>query len=294
MDWIPLSLLCAFTLAAADACSKLLLPGYRGWEMVAVRLGVPALIMLPGALLYPIPSLSWTLAGWMLVLVPLELIAMLLYMLAIRDSPLYLTLPYLAFTPVFNVAVGQAVLGETVSGPGLAGIALVALGAYLLNLEPGGFAVGSLRAWVAPLQSIVRERGSRFMLGAAAIYSLTSVLGKRAMLEATPQTFGLFYFTVVGLSALAVLALLAPASLRVLRRRPGAHLLIGVLMATMVITHFLAIARTEAAYMIAVKRTSLLFGIVFGAFLFRERQLGRHLAAGALMLAGVVLIALQS
>jgi drug/metabolite transporter (DMT)-like permease len=63
-------------------------------------------------------------------------------------------------------------------------------------------------------------------------------------------------------------------------------------MAVMVLTHFLAIERVEAAYMIAVKRTSLLFGILYGALLFRERRLGRNLLAGSLMLAGVALIAL--
>jgi len=42
--------------------------------------------------------------------------------------------------------------------------------------------------------------------------------------------------------------------------------------------------------MIAVKRTSLLFGILYGALWFRERGLGRHLIAGLLMVAGIFLI----
>ena len=46
------------------------------------------------------------------------------------------------------------------------------------------------------------------------------------------------------------------------------------------------------AYMIAVKRTSLLFGILYGAMLFGEAHLGRHLLAGTLMVAGVAAIAL--
>ena len=63
-------------------------------------------------------------------------------------------------------------------------------------------------------------------------------------------------------------------------------------MAIMVITHFMAIAQIEAAYMIAAKRTSLLFGMLYGAMLFGERHLGRHLVAGALMVAGVAAISL--
>jgi drug/metabolite transporter (DMT)-like permease len=60
----------------------------------------------------------------------------------------------------------------------------------------------------------------------------------------------------------------------------------------MAVTHFLAIERVEVAAMIAVKRTSLLFGILYGAWLFREAGLRRHLAAGALMVAGVGLLTL--
>jgi drug/metabolite transporter (DMT)-like permease len=40
-----------------------------------------------------------------------------------------------------------------------------------------------------------------------------------------------------------------------------------------------------------VKRTSLLFGILYGAVLFREERLAWNLVAGALMVAGVALIA---
>ena len=56
--------------------------------------------------------------------------------------------------------------------------------------------------------------------------------------------------------------------------------------------HFLALQGVEVAYMIAVKRTSLLFGILYGALVFGERQLGTRLLAGGIMLGGVLLIAL--
>ena len=62
-------------------------------------------------------------------------------------------------------------------------------------------------------------------------------------------------------------------------------------MGLMVLTHFLAIQHVEVAYMIAVKRTSLLFGMLYGAWLFREGGLGKNLVAGVIMLAGVYLIA---
>ena len=65
---------------------------------------------------------------------------------------------------------------------------------------------------------------------------------------------------------------------------------IGAFMAGMVVTHFYAIEHVEVAYMIAVKRTSLLFGILYGASLFKETGTGTNLVAGIMMVLGVYLI----
>lgn len=127
MDWFPVTLLCAFSLASADAMTKRWLGDYGGRELVLVRLALPALVLLPLALANPLPPVPWPFWGWMAALVPLELAAMLLYVLAIRDTPLHLTLPYLAFTPVFNILTGWLLLDERVSLAGMGGIALIIL-----------------------------------------------------------------------------------------------------------------------------------------------------------------------
>lgn len=288
MHWLPLVLISAVCLAAADALTKKYFSDGDGLDLVALRFIVPGVLMIPLAWWYPMPPAPVEFWGLCAVLVPLELFAMLLYMIAIRDSPLYLTLPYMAFTPVFTVLSGYLVLQETVSGPGFAGILLVVFGAYLLNLNH--FNAKGWRGWVAPLRAIVHERGSRLMLIAAAIYSVTTVLGKKAMGYVTPMSFGAFYFVLIGGVMLLFMLVHRPGQLRGLTRRPMAAGVIGVMMAVMVVTHFLSIALVEAAYMIAVKRSSLLFGIIFGAILFRERHLARHFIAGGLMVAGVALI----
>lgn len=289
MHWLGLTLLSAFFLASADALSKRYLAHYRPGELVLVRFGVSGLLLLPVLLLQPWPALPAAFWGWVAVLMPLELLAMWLYMRAIRESPLSLTLPYLAFTPVFNVLTGYLLLGERVSPTGFAGILLVVCGAWLLNL-PAARRGGAWRA-LAPFQAIAREHGSRLMLVTAAIYSLTSVLGKAALAHTTPAFFGAFYFVTLGAVSAVIFGSRRPGSWRALGRHPLAHLAIGACMAGMVMTHFHAIGQVEVAYMIAVKRSSLLFGMLYGAWLFHEQGLSRNLAAGALMVAGVFLIA---
>lgn len=288
MDWFALTLLCAVALAAADAFTKKFFSDCRGWELLVVRFGVPGIILLPLVFANPVPQVPPAFWGWMVLLVPLELAAMLLYMLAIRDSPLYLTLPYLAFTPVFNVLTAFVILGETVTWRGFAGVLLVVAGAYLLNVNH--LRRGAVTGWLAPLRAILHERGSRLMLVVALIYSVTSALSKHVMQYATPLSFGPFYFAVIGGVVIAGALLWRPARLMPLARRPAPLLLVGALMSLMVVTHFVAIARVEVAYFISVKRSSLLFAIVFGALLFGERHVIRHFVAAAIMVAGIGLI----
>lgn len=290
MDWLGLALTCALTLALADTATKRWLSGYTAGELVMVRFGLTAILLLPLLLVEPplVPPLEFW--YWMGAALPLEVLAEVLYVLAIRDGPLALTLPYLAFTPVLVMLSGYLLLGETVSAQGLAGILLVVIGAYMLNLEHAR--LDRPRTWFEPLAAIVRERGSRYMLGVAVIYGLTSVLGKGAMQHMTGPSFGAFYFALVGIATLVVFALWQPASLRTLWRPRPAHLVVAGLMGAMILTHFMALALVETAYMIAVKRVSILFGILMGYWFFAERHLARNLAAGAMMVAGVALIAL--
>ncbi|MBA1149167.1 EamA family transporter [Ectothiorhodospiraceae bacterium WFHF3C12] len=287
MYWLPLTLLCALSLASADAYTKARMAGNTAGELTLIRFAVTGLLLSPLLVWHPpgpLPAAFW---GWVGAAVPLEVLAMVLYMRAIQTSPLSLTLPYLAFTPVFTTASGALLLGERVSVTGFAGIGLVVTGSYLLNAGRDDHAP---RDWLTPLRAIAREPGSRLMLAVAFIYSLTSVLGKGALQYAPPLTFGPLYFAILGTAVLVWNATARPARLRGVVRSPTSSLAVGGLMAVMILTHFAALAQVETAYMISVKRTSLLFGIVYGWLLFREGELSRRLFAGSLMVAGVAAI----
>lgn len=290
MSWLPLALLSAFSLASADACSKKFLASYTAGEMVLTRFAYSAALLAPLLYLNPLPPVPPAFWGWMAVALPLEILAMRLYMRAIRDTPLSLTLPYLAFTPVFTAVTGYLLLDERLSIQGWIGILAVVGGAYLLNLEATESA--GWRAALKPLQAILHNRGSRRMLSAAIVYSLTSVIGKIELQYASALSFAAVYFVGLGMLSLALFALSAPRALSVLGRRPAIHLLIGALFTAMIITHFMALERVATAYMISVKRTSILFGVMFGVVLFGEKNLLGRLAAAAIMVSGVALIVL--
>ncbi len=130
------------------------------------------------------------------------------------------------------------------------------------------------------------------MLGVALIYAVTSVLGKKAILLSDPLWFAGTYFVILGLFVPVVLGLLFRPSLKdFLKRNPAGVASLGFTQALMVICHMQAISLAPAAYMIAVKRTSILFGILLGGAFFRETHLRIRLLAASIMLTGVYLIA---
>ena len=69
---------------------------------------------------------------------------------------------------------------------------------------------------------------------------------------------------------------------------------IGIGVAAMTMLHFAALALTQVAYMVAVKRSSLLVSVIIGRVFFEERGLRRRLPGAAIMFAGVLLIGLSS
>jgi drug/metabolite transporter (DMT)-like permease len=271
-----------------DTLSKKYFSDLTAFEMGLIRLAYAFPFLATGFLFIPRPDLDavfWTCfaAG-----LPLEVTALLCYMRAIKVSPLSLTVPFLAFTPAFVILTGYLFLGEVLTPRGILGIGLVAAGSYVLNLSD------ARKQWLAPILAVFREQGSWLMLLTSFIFSFTATLGKVAILHSSPPFFGVTYF----LSVLGLLLLISPFVPGVragnLFLRPRHGLVVGLATATVVFSHTYAISLVEAAYMLSIKRTSLLFGVVLGGLVFRETRIRERLLGALIMLTGVFLIALSS
>jgi drug/metabolite transporter (DMT)-like permease len=127
------------------------------------------------------------------------------------------------------------------------------------------------------------------MLMAAGLYAITSALGKLAVLYSAPTFFGLFYPTVFSGFMLAGYPWSSRPGLQ-LKRRPLWGLLVGCCMAASILCHFHGISLAPAAYLIAVKRTSLLFGVLYGSLWLGEGHLLARLTGAGCMVAGLILI----
>lgn len=286
MLWFYLSLTTAVTLATIDALSKYALKdsGEEAVAWVSWGFAVPfLLVMVP---FIEIPPLDFTFWLSTIAALPLDVIAVLLYIKAIKVSPLSLTIPFLALTPIFLIATSFIMLGELPDPSGMAGIALITIGAYLLNIN-------SLEKGIlSPMKAIVKEKGSLLMIGVAFIYSITSNLGKIAVVHSSPLFFTVAYTTIFSIFFLPYVIFKERKIVTVIKARIPLFLLIGFLFAIMSTVHFLAISLIEVSYMISVKRTSLIFSVLYGWLVFKEENIRERLLGSIVMVIGVILITL--
>jgi drug/metabolite transporter (DMT)-like permease len=283
--WVPLSIVTAIAFAVSGSYAKALARRTHvfvvSWAMIVLALPW-ALILLARQ---GIPEIGDRFLWAALVSVALNMISVTLQVKALSISPLSVTVPFLAFTPLFMLATSAIVLREVPDAKGLAGIILVALGAYTIHLDRirGGF--------LEPFRAIARERGSLLMLIVAFIWSWTAAYDKVAVLASSPAFYTSFFSMAFGV-------LYAPLLVFGLRRsRPGPVtiprlFLLGAIGAIMILSQLAAIQLTLASYVIAIKRSGMVLSVLLGHLLFKEEHLRARLAGAVLMTLGVVVLSL--
>ncbi len=289
--WVLLALLSAVCVATSDALTKRVITHENEYVIAWFRV-IFALPLLLAALALsgPLPEIDSTFLAAFCAALPLDILAILLYYKALRLSPLTLSLPFLSVTPVFLILVSAVLVGQAVTAVGGIGIALIAIGGYTLNLS--AFRLG----FYEPLRAVLRERGSRYMLIVAFIYSITSALGKIGVSHSSAPFFGAAYFLVLAIIMLPIIARKSGGGqlIALLRGNFRVAVIPALLDAVATVGHFYAVSMTNVAYMVAIKRTSLLFGMMYGFILFKERNLRERLLGSLLMFAGFILIVVYS
>lgn len=281
--WFLWGLGSAWGLATSDALLKRFFTDLSPYGLALMRLLYTVPILTIGWWWTPVPELGREFLLVVAAALPLEAAAGLLYMLALKTAPLSVCAPMMAFTPLLLIVTGWLVLQETLNLWGIAGIGGIALGSYLIHIQD------LRKGWLAPWSALWRLPGSRWMLLAAALYAITSALGKLAVLYSNPTFFGLFYPTVFSGFLLAGYPFSARPGL-LLASRPFWGLAVGGCMALSILCHFQGISQAPAAYLIAIKRTSLLFSVLYGGLWLGEGQFAARLIGAGCMVAGVVSI----
>lgn len=287
-SWIFLALISAFSLATSDALTKKALFNHNEYIIAWLRLlcALPLLILF--LFFIPFPEVKGDFYIAFLSAIPLEILALIWYVRALKLSPLSLTLPFLSLTPIFLIFIPYILIGERATFLAAVGVVLIAAGGYLLNLKE------SKKGLLEPFFAIAKERGSLLMIGVAFIYSITSTLGKIAIENSSPIFFGVTYFLSVFLFLTPLVIYKGKDEIKMIFRNGAlrSSILPGFFQAIMIISHMLSLGLTKVAYMISVKRLSLLIGIIYGRVIFKESNFKERMFGSLLMLIGFLLIVL--
>ncbi len=285
MNWFIYAFVCALSLATADALSKKTLNDNIDPYIVAwVRIGYTIPFMVFIIPFIDIPELDSVFFVVTFLSLPLDVVAVLLYMRAIKISPLSLTLPFLSLTPIFLIGTSYIILGEKPDKSGFLGVILVVIGAYLLNIHT------VRRGYLEPFKAIAGEKGSVLMIIVAFVFSLGACLGKIAVQHSDPIFFSVTYSLLLSLVLFLIISSKTKHFFSKVIFRPVPFLLIGMLMAIMMITHLKAVSLVDVSYMISVKRLSILFGVIYGVVFFKETNIKERFLGASVMITGIILI----
>jgi len=286
MVWFIFAFLTALFEATKDVFSKKSLKDIDEY-VVAWSLPFFALpFLLPLLLFTKIPALGEQF--WLALFTggSLYAITLILYMKAIKSSDLSITVPMLTFTPLFLLITSPLIVGEFPSIFGLTGIFLIVTGSYLLNINK------ETQGYFAPFKALLKEKGPRLMLAVAFIWSITSNIDKIGLQNSSPL------FWVIAVDAFVALLLFPLCKSRGSGKTTQVHanlralLKVGLFGGLTSVCQMTAISLTLVAYVISIKRTSAIMGVLFGYLVFKEKGIRERLVGVIVMVLGVLFITL--
>lgn len=212
--------------------------------------------------------------------------AVLLYIKGLESSDLSVSVPMMAFTPLFLLFTSPLILKEVASAQGVLGVCLVVGGSYVLFID------NRFKHVFTPFQLLFKEKGALYILAVAFVYSITGNIDKIGTLRTSPIWWAIIINTSMTLGLLAVMLIRSKSPWAQIRANYKHFILVGFCNAFAFICQMKAITLTLVPYVIAVKRSSIFFSALLGAIYFKERNLKAKLVGVGMMLAGIICLAL--
>jgi drug/metabolite transporter (DMT)-like permease len=197
---------------------------------------------------------------------------------AFAHGDLSIVVLVLSLSPLVLLITSPLITGDPLTTPEIASVFMVVVGSMLMVYRP------STRK--GPSQ----KRGIMFAAGAALFFSLNSCFDRLAVERGTPAFSG-FAMTLLSAQFLTPFILGRSHRLDALRTHYLGFLFRGFLETAFMVCKLFALQSMDAPALAAIQRLSLLLSIIGGRVFFKEEDFTRRLAAGCLIVAGVILIA---
>lgn len=221
---------------------------------------------------------------WAAASVACNVVAAILYLMAVGSGQFGVAIPMLAFVPVWTAVLGWIVLGQTITATQGIGIATVVVGAIVLQ--------SSGRRGIDVVTALVRERTSLLMLGVALGWACTIVLDRRATGHAPLSVHALALSLGIAVGATTWLAYKRKvAAIATSARAPWRLLAAAIVAALAMALQLAAMQAISVAALEAIKRTlGMAAAVILGRLVFREPITRHKVVAVAMMATGTLLV----
>ncbi len=282
--WIIFSILTAFFYAAKGAWSKKvtrIVNTYTvTWSMFTFAIPILAVPLAVFGIPDIQPNFYWSCLGSLII----NMVAVTIFVEALKISPLSMTFPFLTFTPVFLIFTGFIFLGEFPSIAGIFGILVVTIGAYVLNIRKMS------EGLLVPFKLIIKEKGSLLMLIVAFLWSFSAAMDKVAVLSSSPYFYIFVFCICFFIFYIPFLVIVNPKFINEVKRNYIKLSVLGVFGGLLLICQMTAVKIAFVSYVIAIKRAGIVFSLIFGWMFFKEKLTVYKIIGTLIMIAGMLMI----
>jgi len=307
MLWILLALLGAVTNASYFIIIKRYITTVDPKILTGIGFTSGGLLLFAFSAIREYPVIGQDFFSAVAITVILNIISLSLIFKALSSSDLSLSIPMLSFTPIILIGTSYLLLNEVPSLAGVAGIWIIVIGSYVLNISAED------NHFLDPVRSMLRNPGSWYMLIVAFLFAVSINFDKIAMLNSDPFFGMALTVFAIGLAfvLIAAYSLISGRNLSLQKQEETLFpapvsgfpafpqrkylvltILIGIFVAIEAASINVAYTLQIVPYVIAIKRLSIIFVVLYGTLVFSEHETGKRLTGAALMVAGAVIIVL--
>ncbi|MCX6149020.1 MAG: EamA family transporter [Ignavibacteriales bacterium] len=217
----------------------------------------------------------------------INVFASLLYMRAISEGDISEVVPMLSFTPLFLLLTSPILVGEFPKFWGVVGMVLIVIGSYLLNVNLKS------RNILAPLKSLIVNKGTRYMLIVAVIWAVSANFDKISINNSSVIQHILFVNIFVFIGITIVVYFRGKLDFSQINHDRKNLVIMSLFTTTTYIFQMTALSLTLVAYVISLKRVSGMISVFLGHYILDEPHLQERLLGAFLMFCGVIFIVLS-
>ncbi|MDY6896746.1 MAG: EamA family transporter [Cyanobacteriota bacterium] len=287
MSWFFFAISTAFLESVKDIFNKKTVSQIDEYILVFSFNLLTAIFTLPLLFFNNIPTFGNNFIYALIAIGFFNTIAFLLFFKAIKASDLSIVAPITTLSPIFLLITSPLLVGEFPNFIGILGILIIVIGAYVLKFQD------KTSGYLAPFKSLFKETGSRLMFGVVLVWSITANVDKIGVQNSSPILWTITAHLSVAVFILPIVFWKSKINIQNIKSNFRNLILIGLINTLAILCQMSALQLALVSFVIAVKRTSALFNVLWGWLIFKEQGIKERIVGSMIMILGVVVITLS-